>query len=67
MNNYQSYSVFKQDRQSYCIFLGEENRKQYNADLSTSYNIAAGYWYAVLSNSEFTLGVGRSIDLRFEI
>jgi IS605 OrfB family transposase len=30
------------------------NGKQYNADLSASYNIAARYWYAVLTNSEFT-------------
>jgi IS605 OrfB family transposase len=30
------------------------NGKQYNADLSASYNIAARYWYAVLTDSEFT-------------
>lgn len=30
------------------------NGKQYNADLSASYNIAARYWYAVLTNSKFT-------------
>ncbi len=30
------------------------NGKQYNADLSASYNIGARYWYAVLSNSKFT-------------
>ncbi len=27
--------------------------KQYNADLSASYNIGARYWYAVLTNSKF--------------
>ena len=31
-----------------------QNGKQYNADLSASYNIAARYWYAVITNSEFT-------------
>lgn len=31
-----------------------QNGKQYNADLSASYNIAARYWYAVLTNSKFT-------------
>lgn len=30
------------------------NGKQYNADLSASYNIAARYWYAILTNSKFT-------------
>jgi IS605 OrfB family transposase len=31
-----------------------KNGKQYNADLSASYNIGARYWYAVLTNSKFT-------------
>jgi len=31
-----------------------QNGKQYNADLSASYNIGARYWYALLTNSEFT-------------
>lgn len=31
-----------------------QNGKQYNADLSASYNIGARYWYAVLTNSKFT-------------
>lgn len=31
-----------------------QNGKQYNADLSASYNIAARYWYAILTNSKFT-------------
>ena len=31
-----------------------QNGKQYNADLSASYNIAARYWYALLTNSQFT-------------
>jgi transposase len=36
-----------------------QNGKRYNADLSASYNIGARYWYAVLTNSKFTLSVGR--------
>ncbi|MDV3002593.1 MAG: hypothetical protein N5P05_004248 (plasmid) [Chroococcopsis gigantea SAG 12.99] len=31
-----------------------KNGKQYNADLSASYNIAARYWYAILTDSEFS-------------
>lgn len=31
-----------------------KNGKRYNADLSASYNIGARYWYAVLTNSNFT-------------
>jgi IS605 OrfB family transposase len=31
-----------------------KNGKQYNADLSASYNIGARYWYAILTNSKFT-------------
>jgi len=36
-----------------------QNGKRYNADLSASYNIGARYWYAVLTNSKFTLSLGR--------
>jgi IS605 OrfB family transposase len=36
-----------------------QNGKRYNADLSASYNIGARYWYAVLTNSKFTLSMGR--------
>ncbi len=31
-----------------------QNGKQYNCDLSASYNIGARYWYAVLTNSKFS-------------
>lgn len=31
-----------------------QNGKQYNADLSASYNIGARYWYAMLTGSKFT-------------
>ncbi|MGB7444655.1 MAG: transposase [Coleofasciculaceae cyanobacterium] len=36
-----------------------QNSKRYNADLSASYNIGARYWYAVLTNSKFTLSLAR--------
>ena len=41
------------------------NGKRYNADLSATYNIGARYWYAVLTNSPFTLGLGRQKFLPF--